>query len=127
MADSPLHEVKDTFLAVVGAIDELETDPSRHLSLQIDDRLRAAIVAARAANKASKITIEVKVEPGPERRMIFSGAVKASLPSPPTNSVVLYADEKGEVHHQDPAQLNLPGVKRLPVAAVPDLPSNKGE
>ncbi len=107
---------ENTFDEVLKAIDSLETDPDRHLSIQMDQRLRDAIRAAKASGKPAKISVEIKVSPGPDRRVIFAGGVKATLPNPPTNSVTLYADDAGQVHHSDPAQLTIPGTRTAPRA-----------
>jgi hypothetical protein len=96
-----------TFDAVVRAVDSLESEPSRHLSIQIDESIRDAILAAQASNQKASVTIQVKVTPGVERRVSFVATVKAQLPRPPVSGVTLYADAEGNVHNADPAQQRL--------------------
>lgn len=43
------EEQPDTFDAVIEAIDSMESEPDRHLSIQIDRSLRDAIRAAQAS------------------------------------------------------------------------------
>ncbi len=102
-----LADIGNIFDQTVKEIDATESDPARHLSVQIDAKLREAIRAAKSSGKAAKVTVELKVGPGPDRRVQLSGSVKASLPNPPTNQVTLYADEDGGIHRSDPAQLKL--------------------
>lgn len=99
---------QDTFKEVVEAIDALETEPDRHLSIQIDRTLRDAIRAAQNSGQSADVTIKVKVKTGPERRINFSANVSAKLPRPPVSGVTLYADMDGNVHKSDPAQLRMP-------------------
>lgn len=107
---------QDTFSDVVQAIDALEVEPDRHLSIQIDNSLRDAICAAQSSNQKASVTIVIKVTPGVERRVSFAANVNAKLPRPPLSGVTLYADADGNVHRQDPAQTRLdfinPGTTR---------------
>lgn len=98
----------NVFNDVLKAIESVETEPDRHLSIQIDGRLRDVIRAVRASNKPGKVTVEIKVTPGPDGRQTFSGGVKATIPNPPTNSVTLWTDDVGDLHRSNPAQLKLP-------------------
>lgn len=100
---------QDTLALVLQAVDSGESDPDRHLSIQIDDALREAIQAAHRAGESATVTIKVKVEPGPDRRVHFSAGVKAQLPRPPTPRAMLYADPKsGRLYQSDPNQGRLP-------------------
>lgn len=98
---------QNTFDDVVGAIDALEPEPERHLSIQIDNSLRDAIRAAQGSGQPAGVTIAVKVRPGPDRRITFSATVNAKLPRPPVNAATLFADADGNVHKSDPAQQRL--------------------
>lgn len=100
---------QDTFDHVIEAIDALETEPDRHLSIQIDNSLREAILAAKTSGKPAGLTIAIKVTPTPgeQRRLQFSASVSAKLPRPPVSAVTLYADADGNVHRSDPAQQRL--------------------
>jgi hypothetical protein len=99
---------QETLAEIIQAIDSLETEPSRHISIQIDTSLRDAIVAAQNSGSVAEVTVKIKVKPGPERRVGFQANVSAKLPRPPVSAVMLYADGDGNVHKQDPAQLRLP-------------------
>ena len=98
---------QDTFDEVVSAIDAAEVDPDRHVSIQIDKSLREAVRAAQSSGQPSAITIQVKVKPGPDRRVSFGMNVSAKLPRPPVAAVTLYADAGGGLHSSDPAQLRM--------------------
>lgn len=95
---------QETFQLVVQAIDASEHDPDRHLSVQIDDCIRDAVLAAQTAGESATVTIKVKVEPGVERRVTFTASVKAQLPRPPVPGATLYADRAGGLHQSDPKQ-----------------------
>lgn len=97
-----------TFDEVVEAIDSLESEPDRHLSIQIDKSLRDAIKAAQTSGQSADVTIKIKVKPEAGRRVGFSANVSAKLPRPPVSGVTLFADIDGKVHKADPAQLKLP-------------------
>ena len=100
-------EEQDTFNEIIEAIDALESEPSRHISIQIDQSLREAILAAQNSGKAAAVTIKIAVKPGPERRVNFAADVNAKLPRPPVSGVTLYADAKGGLHKSDPAQMRM--------------------
>ena len=99
---------QDTFRAIVDAIDSMEVEPDRLLSIQLDKSVRDAICAAKHSGQAASVSVTVKVRPGADRRMSFSASVQAKLPRPPVSAVALYADEEGHVHRSDPAQGRLP-------------------
>lgn len=99
---------QDTFQTIIEAIDSIEVEPDRLLSIQLDTSIREAIRAAKASGQPAGVTVAIKVKPGPERRMAFSANVKAQLPRPPVAIISLYADEAGQVHRSDPAQGRLP-------------------
>lgn len=101
-------EYQDTFLEIIQAIDALEVEPERHLSIQIDATIRDAICAAQASGQSAEVTIKVKAKSGPDRRMNFSATVAAKLPRPPVSGVTLYADPDGGLHKSDPQQLKFP-------------------
>jgi hypothetical protein len=109
----PKDEDQDTFKDIVEAIDALETEADRHLSIQIDKSLRDAIRAAQNSGQPADVTIKVNVKPGPERRVSFAAKVAAKLPRPPVSAVTLYADLDGNVHKSDPQQLRMPFTTRL--------------
>jgi hypothetical protein len=73
-----------TFEEVIQAIDELEVDPDRHLSIQMDNSLREAIRAAQTMGRKAEVSVKVKVTPGPDRRVVFSADVTAKLPRRPS-------------------------------------------
>ena len=108
MTTEPVEQAEQgTFDQVIEAIDALEHEPDRHLSIQIDNSLRDAIRAAQTSGKKASVAIAIKVVPGPDRRVTFAADVKASLPRPPLSGVTLYADADGNVHRSDPAQQRL--------------------
>lgn len=106
--DPKTGEIQDTFDSVVEAIDALESEPDRHLSIQIDKSLRDAIRAAQGSGQAAEVNIKMKVKPGPDRRVSFVANVNAKLPRPPVSAVTLYADGDGNIHKSDPLQLKMP-------------------
>ena len=69
-----------TFEEVTRAIDEMETDPAGHCSVQMDDAVREAIVSATKTGKPAVVTIKLKVTPGPEGRVGLALTVDAKLP-----------------------------------------------
>lgn len=103
----PEVEEQNTFDDVIAAIDATESEAERHLSIQIDDSLRDAIRAAQTSGRPAGVTIAIKVQPGPDRRVSFAANVAAKLPRPPVTAVTLYADADGNVHKSDPAQQRL--------------------
>lgn len=105
---SSTDELQDTFASIVEAIDSVETEAGRHLSIQIDATIRDAIRAAQTSGQPATVTIQLKAKSGPDRRMSFSATVNAKLPRPPVSAVTLYADAEGNVHRSDPAQQRLP-------------------
>jgi hypothetical protein len=108
-------EEQDTFTIILQAIDKTETDPDRHLSIQIDQSIRSAIRAAQASNRPATVIIKLKMQAGPERRMEFHGGVDCKLPKPSAPAVTLYADSEGGVHRSDPKQGQLfPSSTRSP-------------
>lgn len=107
MSKKAAGEDQDTFASVIEAIDAVEVEPDRHLSIQIDKSLRDAIRAAQGSGQPAGVTITVKVKPGPDRRVSFAANVNAKLPRPPVSAVTLYADEAGNIHKSDPAQMKL--------------------
>lgn len=108
-------EEQDTFDQVIKAIDDTETAPERHLSLQMDKAVRDAILAARESGQKASVTLQLKVQPGPERRVSFVANLKTSLPRPPVSTVTLYADEEAGLHRSDPAQSKLPFPAPVPL------------
>lgn len=104
---------QDTFLAIIDAIDSMEPERERHVSIQIDSSLRDAVRAVQSSGQAASVTISLKVKPGPDRRIGFHASVKAQLPRPPVAGVQLYADAEGCVHRSDPAQQRLPFVNAI--------------
>lgn len=100
-------EDQNTFNDVVMAIDSLESEPDRHLSIQIDKSLRDAICATQSSGQPASVTVVIKVKAGAERRILFAAQVNAKLPRPPMSAVTLYADADGNVHKSDPAQTRL--------------------
>lgn len=104
------EQEQDAFAAIVEAIDAMEVEPDRHLSIQIDRSLRDAIRAAQNSGQGASVTITIaaKVRPDDPRRVLFSAKVAAKLPRPPVSMVSLYADDAGAVHRSDPAQQPLP-------------------
>jgi len=114
-------EDQDTFSEIIEAIDALENDPDRHLSVQIDATIRDAICAAQASGQPAEVTIKVKAKSGPDRRMNFFATVSAKLPRPPVAGVTLYADLDGGLHKSDPAQLRMPFATSLANNAKQEL------
>lgn len=56
-------EEQDTFDQVIKAIDDTETAPERHLSIQMDKAVRDAILAARESGQKASITLQLRVQP----------------------------------------------------------------
>jgi hypothetical protein len=106
-AETEEQAEQDTFAKVVEAIDSLESEPSRHLSIQIDECVRDAVRAAQTSNQKASVTVVLKISPGPERRVSFAANVKAQIPRPPVSAATLYADAEGNVHASDPKQHHL--------------------
>lgn len=106
---------QETYAEIIAAIDRLETEPERHISIQIDTSLRDAIQAARSSGKTTGVTIAIKVKPEHERRVYFSATVAAKLPRPPVSAVTLFADDEGHLHTSDPNQRRLEFPKPIPL------------
>jgi hypothetical protein len=121
MSDTPKDpetpDDKNTLAAIIAAIESTETEPSRHLSIQIDDSLRDAIRAAQSSGQPADVTLKIKVKPGPDRRVSFTAGLSAKIPRPPVSAVTLYADEEGNVHRSDPAQLRMPFTGPTPITS----------
>lgn len=99
-----MSEEKSTYAVVIDAADRAEADPDRQPSAQINEALRDVVRAAQNSGQPGSVTIDIKVKPGPERRVEFAVYVKGKLPRPPTSAVTLYAGADGSVHRSDPAQ-----------------------
>lgn len=113
-------EEQDTFNDVIAAIDANESEPERHLSIQIDNSLRDAIRAAQSSGQPASVTIVVKVKREVDRRVGFSATVAAKLPRPPLSGVTLYADADGNIHKSDPAQMRMPFAPPTPISTRRD-------
>lgn len=100
-------EETSAFQEIVAAIEAIETEAERHLSIQIDGSLRDAIRAAQTSGQKASVTITVKVIPGPDRRVTFSANLASKLPKPPLATATLFADQSGKLHRSDPAQLRM--------------------
>lgn len=115
----PTYDPDSPFNDAILRIDSVETDPLRHLAVQMDDLMRRGIQRTHLTGRKSVITVKLTVEPDRDRRVKLSGEVAAKLPQPPTNKVTAYADpEEGTLHDHDvyAAHSALPGVS---VAAPP--------
>lgn len=93
---------QDTFLIILKALDAAETDPDRHISIQIDDALRDAIKAAQTSGEVANVSIKIKVKPGPDRRVHFIPSVKGQLPRPPVPAAYLVRGPRGWAAQQRP-------------------------
>ncbi len=104
------EEEQDTFSDIISAIDAMEMEPDRHLSIQIDQSLREAVRAVQNGGKAATVSLTFKVARAPEstKRIQISATLKKTMPPPPVSAVSLYADEDGSVHRSNPAQEQLP-------------------
>ena len=113
MSNAPAVDASENeFDRVIREIDRLETDPDRHLSIQLDAEIRACIRAARASASKATLVLTLTVTPSPERRVIFRAKHKSTLPKPAAAAVTLYADDAGGIHNHDPAQLPIPHTSR---------------
>lgn len=107
----------DTFNRIVLEIDASESDQERHLSIQLDEAVRAAVRAVRASNKKATITMKLTIAPDKGSRVTFGGQVDSRLPRPGTNQVTLYTDAEGNVHRADPAQMPIRYETKRPAPA----------
>ena len=112
VSDKDYKANKDQFSRVVEMIDDLEPDADRHISVQMDNSVRDAIMAAKRSGKTATVMVKIAIDTAPDRRVLFRGEVKATLPRPPTSQVTAYADEDGGIFDRDPLQVELPGVER---------------
>jgi hypothetical protein len=108
-------DAKDTFTSIIEAIDSMEVEPERHLSVQIDRALREGILATKNSGQGASITISLKVKRDAERRVTFVGNVALKAPRPPSSAVTLYTDDDGHVHRSDPAQLRMDFPRAIPL------------
>lgn len=110
---------QDTFDAVVKAIDRMEVEPERHLSIQIDTACREAIRAAQLTGKSAAVTIKLSIKRDAERRVTFAADVATKLPRPSVSAVTLFTDDEGGVHSADPRQARIdfdgPGPRAIPL------------
>lgn len=102
------EQEKGTFEQVIEAVDAMEVEEERHLSVMLDRSIRDAIRAAQSSGTPASVTMVIKIKPSEGRRLSFLASVNAKLPRPPVSGVVLYADEAGHVHRSDPQQGRLP-------------------
>lgn len=105
-------ETEGAFNRIVAEIDRPETDPARHLSIELDEAIREITRAAAAAGKSATLTLTLTVKPGPENRREWTHDVKKKIPRLPRAAIVLYADQEGEPYDHNPfhAAGPLPGV-----------------
>lgn len=101
-------EEQDTLATIIEAIDSQESDPDRHVSIQLDRSIREAVKAAQTSGKPASVSFKLNVKTGPEKRVSFSADVTAKLPRPPVSGVTLYADAEGNVLKSDPRQTKFP-------------------
>lgn len=112
------QDAQDTFDFIIQQVEKMETDPDNHISIQLDDTLRDAIVAAMATGKKNTVTIKINVIPAADFRVArdvgFTCEVKADIKRAPIPGVRVFADrETGHLSVADPNQ------RKLPLAAVP--------
>ena len=126
-------EVKDegAFNRIIAEIDRPEIAPERHLSIELDEAVKAITRAAAASGKKAKLTLVLEVKPQPDNRREWTHDVKLVLPRLPRAPITLYADQEGEPYDHNPlhAAGPLPGVnvstpKRRGLVATLETPAN---
>lgn len=90
--------------AVLAAVDRAETDPERHIQLQIEESLAKAIQAVKATGGEAKVTLSIKVFADQGSRVTFSARCEEKLPRAPTSTVTLFTDKAGNLLDSDPQQ-----------------------
>lgn len=85
-----------------------ESDPEREVMSRINANLRAVIMAVGKWRAAGEVSITIKVLPDAAgNRVQFQVDTKSKVPTPPARTVVLYTDEDGGLHDDNPRQGNL--------------------
>jgi hypothetical protein len=102
---------ENEFDRVIREIDRRESDPDRHLSLQLDAAVRDCIRSARASGEKATLKLTITITPDSGNRMTFAAKHAETLPRPANSAVTLYADAEGGIHNSDPAQMKLPLTK----------------
>lgn len=121
---------------ILREIDRLEHAPGKHLSIQIDNDLRAMVRAAAASGGTASVTIKFTARLKGEL-IELAGTSTAKLPPHPTPSVRLYTNDDGDLFDHNPHHVKsaLPGVdvkttRRVAradtteSAPIPETPSN---
>lgn len=122
-------EEMDPLARVLYEVDRLaDGDEKRHLSIQIDADIRNAVAAAENTGKVASVTIKLNFNPKGEMIEV-SGSSAAKLPKAPAPTVMLYADESGDLFNHNPKRARgpLPGVdvetpKRRPQSSESTIP-----
>ncbi len=101
----------EPFARVVYEIDRTETEPNRHLSIQIDGYVQQMVRAAHESGQAASVTIKLVAKRKGEM-IELTGNATAKLPKPAAGTVRLYADDMGNLfdHNPNHADSALPGV-----------------
>jgi hypothetical protein len=110
-ADIQTPDEMEPFERVVYEIDRTETEPNRHLSIQIDNYVQQMVRAAQDSGQAASVTIKLVAKRKGEM-IELTGNATAKLPKPAAGTVRLYADEFGNLFDHNPqhATSALPGV-----------------
>jgi len=90
--------------AVLAAVDRAETDPERHIQIQVEESLAKAIQAVKTTGDEAKVTLIIKVFPDQGSRVTFSARCEEKLPRAPTSTVTLFTDKAGNLLDSDPQQ-----------------------
>jgi hypothetical protein len=118
-------EKQGPFDNVIRQIDRIEVEPERHLSIQIDNDVRAMIRSATQTGQAASVTIKLVAKRKGELIEI-TGTCTPKLPKPPVGSVRMYADEFGDLFNHNPNYVtsSLPGIDARTPARQPDKAKN---
>jgi hypothetical protein len=90
---------------------------------ELSDALREVVGAVQEHGKAGAIQVTINVKPGAKgtRTLIVSDDVKTKIPRGERPSAMFFADERGNLSREDPAQTSMPfrEVPRPAAAAAP--------
>jgi porphobilinogen deaminase len=85
-----------------------ETNPEREILSRINANLRAVVKAVGKWKADGEVTIQIKVQHDDANgRVRFQVDTRAKVPTPSPRTVVMYADETGSLHEENPRQCKM--------------------
>ncbi len=92
---------------------------------EASDRLTELVQAINETGKAGSITLQIGIKPtqGKASALVFVSKITAKIPAIHPDATLMFTDEDGELHTEDPRQLKL---DLRPVdTSAPFIKSNK--